>query len=233
MAAWVFRAVRRARQKAKVDAIYAEFFGSVARYAVMLLAVLWSLTFFGVSSTSIMAVLGAAGLAIVLAMKDFLAHGAAGVMLMATKPFQVGDYITCGSFEGKVKRLTLFKTELNTTQNHRIFMPNKMVWDMALINHTYNSMRMVELRVQVKHEFDLTGLMADIRREVPRNPLILKKPEPLVELDSVAMNDAGAVVLVRCWCKTEHYGKIRHTLPETVHALMTRPVGKTKAKKVQ
>ncbi|PIZ31754.1 MAG: mechanosensitive ion channel protein MscS [Alphaproteobacteria bacterium CG_4_10_14_0_8_um_filter_53_9] len=216
LSAWVARLVQHGFSRTKMEETYASFLGSVGKYTTVFLAVLWALTFLGLNSNGMVAILGAAGIAIALSLKDFLTHIAAGVMLMVTRPFRVGDYIESSSVAGSVKRVTLFNTEVNTLYNQRVFIPNGNIWGNALINHTYNTTRQVEVKVGVSYDDAIPDVKACIEKTLKDMPIVLETPEPFIGIFDLA--DSSIVYLVRFWVKKSDYSLGRYGVLENIKA---------------
>ncbi|CAN0522344.1 unnamed protein product, partial [Laminaria digitata] len=133
VAGWARRALERALSRSgKMDATLVRFFGSLVRYAIIAFVIIAALQRFGVEATSLVAVFGAAGLAIGLALQGTLSNVAAGVMLLMFRPFKIGDFVDIGGQAGTVKEVGLFTTELATGDNVKIIMPNGQLWGSAI-----------------------------------------------------------------------------------------------------
>jgi small conductance mechanosensitive channel len=131
-------AVRRAAGGRRYsDPTLVNFFASLVRYLVIALTVIAVLDRFGVETTSLVAVIGAAGLAIGLALQGTLSHIAAGIMLLSFRPFRVGDHIELAGFSGVVKEITLFVTTLNTPNGIHMIVPNGLIWGQWILNHSH------------------------------------------------------------------------------------------------
>jgi small conductance mechanosensitive channel len=136
--AWAARLVRRAMGGRRYsDPTLVTFFASIVRYVVIAITVIAVLDRFGVETTSLVAVIGAAGLAIGLALQGTLSHIAAGIMLLAFRPFRVGDHIELAAFQGVVKEITLFVTTMDTTEGIHMIVPNGLIWGQWIRNHSY------------------------------------------------------------------------------------------------
>ncbi len=201
---------QRALIRAKLEVTFAAFIGSMARYALFFTAVLAAFKILGVSLFSTVAVFGALGLAIAFALRNTLSHVAAGIMLIANRPFKVGDYITMDNHEGTVKRITLFNTEVNTLSNQRVYMPNARIWENVLINHTYNDVRMIEYKLPIVGNATLDKLRSTLVPLLQAHSKILKKPEPLIGFDS--FDQGNLIAVIRVWVKLKDYAELRYSL---------------------
>ena len=149
-ASWVAQAVDAMLQKSgKVDETLRPFFANFAKYVVLIITVLAVLSQFGIETTSLIAVLGAASLAIGLALQGTLSNVAAGVMLLIFRPFKVGQYVETAGIAGTVKSITLFATELATPDNVQILAPNSQVWGTIVKNYSFHSTRRVDLVMSI------------------------------------------------------------------------------------
>ncbi|MEK9900436.1 MAG: mechanosensitive ion channel domain-containing protein, partial [Rhodospirillaceae bacterium] len=154
-AGWARRALERALSRSgHVDATIVRFFGSLLRYAIIAFVVIAALQRFGVEATSLVAVFGAAGLAIGLALQGTLSNAAAGVMLLMFRPFKIGDFIDAGGQSGTVKEVGLFTTEMATPDNVKIIVPNGAIWGQAIKNFSGNPTRRVDVVVGIAYGDD-------------------------------------------------------------------------------
>jgi small conductance mechanosensitive channel len=202
--------------RAKFEETFAAFIGSVARYVLFFTCVLAAFNIMGISLVSTMAVFGAIGLAIAFALRNTLAHVAAGIMLIVNRPFKVGDYIEMDEHEGTVKRITLFNTEVNTLTNQRVYMPNSKIWENVLLNHTYNEVRMIEFQLPLVIGTPLEAVRKTLTPVLQAHSKTLKKPEPLIGYDKF---DHGTVqLIVRVWVKMKDYTEVRYGLLDTLFA---------------
>lgn len=205
-------------QKARIDETVAAFLGSTLRFIIFFTIFVLALTTIGVSPTSVAAILGATGIAIGLALKGTLGHVASGLMLMAHRPFKVGDWVETEKVEGAVKRTGLFSTEINTLDNRRVFIPNTVLWDNVLINHTYNRIRMIKFTFTLPYQHDTEKAFALIRKLTQNHKLILKDPAPRLGVYNLTLNGAECELWV--WLKVENYAELRSTfLGQLKHTL--------------
>lgn len=161
------------------------------------------LDIFGANTTSLVALLGAAGLAVGLALKDTLACIAAGFVLLGLRPFRVGETIQFGSVTGTVRKIGLFTTELDTPEGLRISAPNDKVWGETLTNFTRNSSRRIEIIASIAYGDDIETGMNVLRRLVADDPRILAEPEPTYAVRALADNAVN--LHLRAWAKTDEY----------------------------
>jgi len=182
------------------DEMLTRFFGSLARYAVLTVTGLAVLSEFGIQTTSLIAVLGAASLAVGLALQGTLSNLAAGVMLLIFRPFRIGHKVQVGGADGVVKELTLFWTELATDDNVQIIIPNHSVWGQILRNYSiYPPLPAppvtAEARFRVPQTMRLDDAMAKVTAAAGAVPQVLKDPPPSVLLDSSGADSAVELVV--------------------------------------
>ena len=154
------KALDRAFERANMEATLRGFLRNIAYGAMLVIVVVAALQSVGVPTTSVMAVLGAAGLAIGLALKDSLSNIASGVMLIVQRPFHVGDMVQAAGIEGTIEQVRVFQTRMRTVDNRSVIIPNSLVTTAPIINFTANSKRRVDIKVGVGYEDDLRALAA-------------------------------------------------------------------------
>jgi small conductance mechanosensitive channel len=190
--------VRVARRSPHVDLTIATFAGSAAKYIILGFAVLATLANFGVQTTSFIAIIGAAGIAVGLAMQGTLGHVASGFMIILFRPFRVGDYVeTAGSAAGTVTGISLFTTELVSADNLRIILPNSLVWSAATRNMSMYGMRRTEVEVGISYDEDVAAALRLAQEAVAAESRVLKEPAPVVGISKFA--DLGAKLLLQVW----------------------------------
>ena len=154
-------------------------------WLTMAFVVVAVLGLFGIPTASLVAVLGAAGLAVGLALQGTLSHFAAGVMLLVFRPFRVGDLVEVGGDVGKVKEIGIFSTVLNTTDNVRTIIPNAEVWGKPIKNYTANDTRRIDMVIGVGYGDDLSVAKETIERVVSADERVLADPEPQVAVSNL------------------------------------------------
>jgi len=205
----VSRAISRFT-RTREDRTLESFGSSAARWAVFIIGGIAVLTRLGVETTSIIAVVGAASLAIGLALQGTLGNVASGVMLLVLRPYQVGDFVEIAGKQGIVKSLKLFTTEIDTLDNVRITAPNGKVIGDLITNFTAHGERRIDVLLSVDLEDDLGRAMEVLRGVAEADARVLKTPPPLVETTDVA--DGRATVAVRAWAARDDYGPVRSDL---------------------
>lgn len=185
------------RSSRHVDEMLRGFFSSIARYFVLTVTLLAVLSQFGIQTTSLVAVIGAASLAIGLALQGTLSNLAAGVMLLIFRPFHIGDSVTVGGNTGTVRGLSLFWTEIVTDSNTQVIIPNGGVWGQPIRNmSTYTApIPTAQLRVPVPSGWNLSDACARIKDIVVATPKVLPTPAPSVLLDRGGTDNAMQIVI--------------------------------------
>jgi small conductance mechanosensitive channel len=206
--------VRMSQRHEKLDDTLFQFLGSLARYAILAFTAIMVLERFGVTTTSLVALIGAAGLAIGLALQGTLSNLAAGVMLLIFRPYKVGDFVDGAGTFGKVASLSLFTTEMETFDNQYIIIPNSELWGKKLINHSHHKIRGVDLTFGVSYGTDLKKAEKSIRKVLAAHPQVLDDPEPFIAVDK--LNESSVDFIVRPFCDGAHYFDLRYSLPQQV-----------------
>lgn len=201
---WVVALVRRSPH---IDDMLQGFFGNIARYVVLITTILAVLGQFGIQTTSLIAVLGAAGLAVGLALQGTLSNVAAGVMLLIFRPFRAGHFVEVGGIAGTVKELSLFTTELATADNVQIIVPNSQVWGQAVRNYSFHATRRVDIIFGISYGDDIGKAMAAIRAVIDADPRCRKDPAPLIAV--TALSASSVDIVLRVWTRTEDYWPVK------------------------
>lgn len=201
-------------KKTDVEETLTAFLKNIVYYALVTAVVIAALGQAGVNVTSFLAVLGAAGLAVGLALKDSLANFAAGVMLILLKIFKKGDYITAAGESGTVTNISIFSTVLTTPDNKVVVIPNSAVLSGNITNVTANDTRRVDLVMGIGYDDDLLKAKELLIKIVNEDPRVLKEPAPQVEVSELA--DSSVNFVVRPWCKTEDYWGVYFAITEKV-----------------
>ena len=205
--------VTRLMNSREADPTLVRFLSNVV-YAILLTAViLAALDTLGLPITSLVAVVGAAGLAIGLALKDSLGNFASGVMLVTFKPFSQGDIVEVAGISGKVEEVRIFSTVLTTPDNKQITIPNGLVYADAITNYTANDMRRVDLVFGVGYDDDLKRARAVLTRICADHPKVLD--EPATSIFVLNLGESSVDFAVRPWAKTDDYWTVWGDLLET------------------
>ena len=198
----------------RFDPTLMSFLGSLARYAIIVFAIVFILGRFGIQTTSLVALIGAAGLAIGLALQGTLSNLAAGVMLIGFRPFKVGDYIEAAGESGTVSAVSLFFTELTTPDNVQIIVPNGDVWSSSITNYSFHAQRRCDLVFGVSYGSDLKQAEQVIRQCIASDIRAKTDPEPFVKVSN--LGDSSVDFTVRVWCDMADYWNLKFDLTRAV-----------------
>ena len=224
VAGWAGSAVRTSLTRMKFDATLAKFLAKMVRWGVLLIAGLMCMGSVGIETTSIAAVLGAAGFAVGLAFQGTLSNFAAGAMLLLFRPFKVGDVVNVGGQLGKVDEIELFTTALDTFDNRRIILPNSDVFGSQIENITYHPVRRVDVEVGAAYDADIDATRAALERAVASTEGVLTDPEPAVIL--VGLGASSVDWLVQGWTPTGDYLGTKQAITRAVkNALDAEGIG--------
>lgn len=198
VSAWLQGRVRALSNKHKnLDDMLFDFLAAIVRYVVLGFAFLFVLNTFGVETTSIVAVVGAAGLAVGLALQGTLSNIAAGVMLILFRPIKLGDFVDVDGTMGTVKSLTLNFTELADISNAQVIIPNAQVWGNVITNYSTNDTRRAEWTFGVGYGVDLADAERIIRETIMADPRSKTDPEPFIQVNNLGASSVD--FLVRVW----------------------------------
>lgn len=212
-------AKNRIRGIKRLDATLTTFFGGFVKYVIVAISLITVLGQFGVQTASLLAVLGAAGLAIGLAMQGTLSNVAAGAMMLVLRPFNVGDYIQVGAngLGGTVKSLGLFGTELATPDNVYIFVPNGQIWGADIWNYSRNPLRRQDINVGISYDDDINKAFDIINGILANEPRIVKNiDDKPAEVMASAMSDFSIDLIVRFWSTKEDYWALKWSLTKQI-----------------
>lgn len=214
IATWIRRTVRRLLERAGTDATLVPFLSGLVYYGVLVAVLVAVLDMVGVQTASLIAVLGAAGLAVGLALQGTLSNFSAGVMLLLFRPFRVGDYVEAGGNGGSVKVIGLFSTILNTPDNVQIIIPNSAVFGNTIKNYAANDTRRVDMVMGISYDDDIGTAIDTIRRVLDQDDRILADPAPVIAVD--ALGDSSVNLVVRPWCQRTEYWPVKFDLTRTL-----------------
>jgi small conductance mechanosensitive channel len=204
------KSVRRAMESRRVDPSLVPFVSNLV-YFVLLAAVLIAvLGLFGIETTSLVAILGTAGLAIGLALQGTLANFSSGVMLLLFRPFHVGDYIDAAGVAGTVTEIGVFSTTMNTPDNVKIIVPNSGIFGATIKNFSANDTRRNDIVLGISYDDDISNAIAVVNAVLSKDSRVLSDPEPVVAVSELA--DSSVNLVVRPWCRKEDYWGLRYDL---------------------
>lgn len=213
IAAWVKRGVLKAATTGRLDGTLAKFFANIARYLVLIAAVLTALSVFGVETTSFAAVLGAGGLAVGLALQGSLSNFAAGVMLLAFRPFKAGDVVNVAGNVGTVDEIELFTTKLITPDNRLLIIPNGSIWTGTIENLTALDTRRVDVAVGVEYGADHEKVRATLEKAAASLGL---STDPGFAVVMTGLGASSVDWVVRLWAPTPDYWTVKEKLTDAV-----------------
>jgi small conductance mechanosensitive channel len=211
VAGFVNRTIRRVMgRREKVDPLLVGFVASLVKYLILAFTVVAVLNQFGVQTASMIAVLGAAGLAIGLALQGTLSHLAAGVMIMIFRPFRQGHYIEAAGTAGTVKDVTLFTTELATPDNIQIIVPNGKVWGDVVKNFSFHETRRVDFSLGIGYGDDIDKAIKTVQGVIGKEKRVHGEPEPMIVVGALA--DSSVNLTIRVWCASSDYWGVKFDL---------------------
>lgn len=210
-AGWISGGLRRALARSRhLDETVRGFLASLAKYAVLAFVIIAVLNQFGVQTTSLIAVFGAAGLAVGLALQGTLSNIAAGVMLLIFRPIRVGQYVAVAGQSGTVVDLNLFTVELATPDNVQIIIPNASVWGQAVVNYSHHKTRRADFTLGIGYDDDIDTAMAAIREVIQGDSRILAEPEPQIVVGELGASSVD--LIVRAWVAADDYWPVKFDL---------------------
>lgn len=195
--------MRMSERNPRIDRTLANFFASMARYAILVVVFIAVLSRFGVETTSLVAAIGAAAFAVGLALQGTLGNVAAGVMLVFFRPYSLGDFVEVANESGTVTDINLFTTELVTPDNKTIIVPNGQAWGNVITNYSIKPTRRVDITFGISYNDDIDKAMDVIRAYYNADERVLKDPEFF--LGVIAHNSSSIDIVTRAWVNTPDY----------------------------
>ncbi|WP_339862209.1 mechanosensitive ion channel family protein [Thalassospira alkalitolerans] len=186
-----------------VDSTLKPLAASIVRYTILIFVLIAVLSNFGVQTASIIAVLGAAGLAIGLALQGTLSNIAAGVMMLILRPLKVDEFIEAGSISGTVVEITLFTTLLKTPDGVYVSAPNSQIWNSSIKNYSRNPTRRLDIKVGISYDDDVDAALDFLTKLVASDPRVLKDPEPMSFV--ATLGESSVDLTARGWVTTSEY----------------------------
>ena len=204
VAGWARRGIRHALERVpRMDETLKPFLAKLVWYVIMAFVLVAVLSQFGVQTTSVIAILGAAGLAIGLALQGTLANVASGVMLLFLRPFNIGDYVDAGGIAGTVVEIGLFNTEIKTRKGLCLIVPNKIIWESPITNFSRNPTRRFDITVGISYGDDVNGATDLLMGLLTGDERILADPEPLAVVEE--LGDSAVIINLRAWTRAEDF----------------------------
>lgn len=211
---WIVKLIRKLMVRSDLDPILVNFASSIANAALLLFVFIAALDQLGVDTTSFIALLGAAGLAIGLALQGSLQNFAAGVMMIVFRPFKIGDFIEAGGVTGVVEHMAIFSSTLKTGDNREIIIPNGQIYSGAITNFSAKDTRRIDMVFGIGYDDDMLAAKQIMEDILQAHDLVLTDPAPAVAVAELA--DSSVNFNVRPWVKSEDYWGVRSDLIEKI-----------------
>lgn len=211
---WLMKMARKLMVRSNIDPILINFISTIANVVLLIFVIIAALDQLGVNTTSMIAVLGAAGLAVGLALKDSLQNFAAGVMLIINRPFRLGDFVEVAGIMGIVEKISIFSTVMRTTDNREVIVPNGQIYADTITNYSARDTRRVDLVFGISYDSDLLKAKQILTDIVTAHPLVMKDPEPIIRVSELADNSVNFIVWP--WVKSVDFGIAKAELLEQV-----------------
>ncbi|MBQ6172965.1 MAG: mechanosensitive ion channel [Clostridia bacterium] len=210
----IVKIVKKSRSFSKLSADTAKFTASVIKTILKLIVILTCIAILGVPMSSIIALIGTAGVAVGLGIQGSLSNFAGGIVLMIFRPFHVGDFIDTGTYAGTVEAIGVYYTYLITIDNSRVVVPNSVVSNLTLRDYSSFEKRRVDIVFKVDYSNDIEKVKSVILDTAEKNELVLKDPAPFVRLSN--HGDSSLDFTCRAWCNTADYWTVYFDLTENV-----------------
>ena len=210
----VVRGLRKVMRRQEVEKTLETFVCNLVRTVLLLFVIIAAIGQLGIETTSFIAVFGAAGLAVGLAMQGSLSNFAAGVLIVLFRPYRVGDFIEAAGINGVVEQVQILTTVLKTGDNKQIIVPNGQIMDSIITNYSANDTRRVDMVVGVSYSDDLDKVRSTIRELVAAEERILDEPACTIAVSALA--DSSVNFVVRPWVKTSDYWGVMFDLTEAI-----------------
>lgn len=215
---WVIRmlikVLRKALGRAKMDDILINFVASMTSALLLLFVIIAALNQLGINTTSLIALLGAAGLAIGLALQNSLQNFASGVMLIIFRPFKTGDFVEAGGTSGVVEQISIFTTILRTGDNREVIVPNGAIYNGTITNYSARETRRIDMVFGIGYDDDIKKAKQILQQLLDADERVLKDPAPLIAVGELA--DSSVNFNVRPWVKSGDYWAVKFDFTEQV-----------------
>lgn len=214
LARLISRVVGKVVLASSKDEMLQSFVTSIAYFLFLLMVVIAALSQLGINTSSLVALIGAAGLAVGLALQNSLQNFAAGVMILIFKPFKRGDFIEAGGVSGKVEQMGLLMLELRTGDNKSVLVPNGKAFSDSITNYSSNSTRRIDLIFDISYDADIAKAKDVIKNVLSSDNRILNHPEPLIAVGALAASSVQ--IFARPWVRTSDYWAVHFAVTEQV-----------------
>ena len=210
----VVSAIAKVMQKQAVDKTLETFICNLVRTVLMIVVVIAAIGAIGIQTTSFIAIFGAAGLAVGLALQGSLSNFASGVLIVLFRPYRVGDWIEAAGISGSVEQVQILTTILKTGDNKQIIVPNSQIMDSIITNYSANDTRRVDMVVGVSYGDDIDKVRKTLEEVIAADDRILPEPVPKIAVSALA--DSSVNFVVRPWVKTADYWSVMFDLTEAI-----------------
>ena len=214
LARYLSKLLGKILRKNNMDETLTSFLGHITYYTLFLLVLIAAAGQLGINTTSFLTIIGAAGLAVALALKDSLSNFASGVMLILFRPFKVGDYVTAGGQSGTVESIDIFNTILKTPDNQTVIVPNSSITTDVITNVNAKPTRRIDLVVGIGYDDNIGEAKSVFEDLIKADSRILSDPAPTIAVSELA--DSSVNFVVRPWVKTADYWAVRRDLTEKI-----------------
>ncbi len=212
--AFIVKGLRRVMQAQDVDKTLETFICNLVRMALLVVVIIAAIGALGVETTSFIAIFGAAGLAVGLALQGSLSNFAAGVLIVLFRPYKVGDFVEAAGIAGVVEQVQILTTILKTGDNKQIIVPNSQIMDSIITNYSTNPTRRVDMVVGVSYDDDLDKVRKTLEELIAAEDRILDEPKPTIAVSELA--DSSVNFVVRPWVNTSDYWGVMFDLTEAI-----------------
>ncbi len=210
----IVRGMRKVMRRQEVDKTLETFVCNLVRMALMVVVVIAAISQVGIETTSFIAIFGAAGLAVGLALQGSLSNFAAGVLIVLFRPYRVGDFVEAAGIAGVVEQVQILTTVLKTGDNKQIIVPNGQIMDSIITNYSANDKRRVDMVVGVSYDDDLDKVRATLEELISAEDRILDEPAPTIAVSELA--DSSVNFVVRPWVNTADYWGVMFDMTEAI-----------------
>ena len=210
----LIKIIRRVLERSKMDEMLIDFIASILNALFLLIVIVAALDQLGVDTTSLIALVGAAGLAVGLALQDSLQNFAAGALLIIFRPFKAGDFVEAGGTSGVIEQIGIFTTTMRTGDNREVIVPNGQIYSGSIINYSARDTRRIDLVFGIGYDDDIRQAKQVLADLIAADERILKDPEPLIAVAELA--DSSVNFVVRPWVNAADYWGVLFDITETV-----------------
>lgn len=208
------RGLRRVMERQQVDLTLVTFVSNLVSMVLLIIVIIAAISALGIQTTSFIAILGAAGLAVGLALQGSLSNFAAGVLIVLFRPYKVGDWVEAAGISGSVEQVQILTTVLKTGDNKQVIVPNSQIMDSVITNYSANETRRVDMVVGVSYDDDLDKVRSTVQELVSADDRVLDEPACTIAVSELA--DSSVNFVVRPWVKTSDYWVVLFDLTEAI-----------------